>query len=284
MTTAVSDRGPGPRGATTIVAAMFRTYARHFARLIAIPALVMVPLHVAGSRALGPDFFPAITGMAGTPALTMSGARLAAVALYLLLYLLGLIAAGGALAEAGARSLAGSDTSISRAYGVAIRRLPAMLGGSAIAAVAAGMPLLLAVSFASSAGSIAGTMLLVLAAALALYVFVRLGFAVLVALLEQAGPLAAVGRSWMLVSRHWFRTCGLMLLVALLAGLLQTILELAAAAVPEAAALLAAIAVAPLTALGSLLIYLDLRARKEGYSAEQLAAELDALESLEPSH
>lgn len=81
----------------------------------------------------------------------------------------------------------------------------------------------------------------------------------------------------MLVGGRWPRSFGLLLLVLLLSGLLQAAFEVAAAPFPEAGALIAAIAMTPITTIGNLLIYLDLRSRKEAYSTEQLRRELNAL-------
>ncbi len=268
--------GPGPRGAISIIADTFRTYGRNIGQMVIIAALVLIPLLLAGRAAFGPDFMALLLGIADDAGLHLSDRVMAGIAVYGLLYLLGVLAVGGALAEAGARSLAGSAIAIGRAYGVAIRRLPSMLGATLITAFAAGIPIGLAMTMAT-VPTAASIVLLSLIAVFAVYVFVRLMFAMFVALLEQAGPLAAVSRSWALVSGAWWRTFGLLLLLSVLVGGVQLALEIVGAAVPELGAVLATIIATPLTVLGNLLIYLDLRARKQRYSTEQLGAELEAL-------
>lgn len=270
--------GPGPRGATRIVAEMFRLYGRNTAHMVMIAALVILPLFVAGQAALGPDFMALILGITGNAIPGVSDRALAGIAVYVALYLLGMLAVSGAIAEAGARRLVGSNISIARAYGVTVRRLPSILGASLIAAFAAGIPIGLTVTL-MTVPTITSAALLVLTVAIAVYVFVRLMFVTYIALLEQTGPLAAVERSWSLVSGAWLRTFGLLLLVSIPAGIIQMALGFAGAAVPQLGALAAAVIVTPLTVIGNLLIYLDLRGRKQAYSTTTLTAELEALAS-----
>ena len=275
--------GPGPRSARDIALDMFRSYGRGFTRMLAAAALVMVPLLLAGPAAFGTDFVSLIVGTPGSEPPPLSDAALAGIAAYGGLYLLGMLAVSGAVAELSARGLAGSDLSIGRAYGVTIRRLPSMLGAALITALTAGLPLALAASMTMSFLTIADVILLALTVALAVYLGVRLAFTVFAALLERAGMVEAVARSWRLVSEAWRRTFALLVLVSLLVGIIQIALEFAGAASPTAAAIISAVVVTPLTVIGNLLIYLDLRARKEGYSTGALAKELDALASPDSS-
>lgn len=100
--------------------------------------------------------------------------------------------------------------------------------------------------------SIPSVVLTALSISLSIYLFVRLALVAYIALIEQAGPLTAVNRSWALVGGRWPRSFGLLLLVLLLSGLLQAAFEVSAAPFPEAGALIAAIAVAPITTIGNL--------------------------------
>jgi hypothetical protein len=114
---------------------------------------------------------------------------------------------------------------------------------------------------------------------IAAYVTVRLMFALFIALFEQTGPLTALARSWMLVSGAWLSTFGKFLLVSIAIAALEIILQLAGSALPGFDAVVFALVVTPLTVIGNLLIYLDLRSRKQSYDVTQLAAEVDSLMS-----
>jgi hypothetical protein len=270
--------GPGPRNAAGILAELFRLYLRNLPRVSLITALVTVPLFVAGQAAFGADFFTMFLEMAEGESFEMMTPMTVRIALYLVLYAVGMIAMTGAVAEAGARRLAGSDISIARAYGISIRRLWSMVGASFVAALATGVPLLLAVLLALAVGGVAGGIVIGIAVVIITVVAVRLVFAVYVALFEQASSVAALVRSWTLVSRAVMRTLVLLLMVAVVAWLIQIIIELAAMAVPGLGAFLVALVIPPLTAIGNLLIYLDLRSRKAGYNTGHLTSELSALE------
>jgi len=247
--------------------------------MVAIAAIVTVPLIIAGWAAFGPNFMTVVFSIPGGAPADVNETALAGVAAYSVLYALGLLAVTGAVAEAGARSLSGSNVSVGRAYGIAIRRLPQMLGASVIAACAVGVPVSLATVLSAAIGGIIGGVIVAVTVALVAYVAVRLMFALFIALFEQAGPLTALTRSWTLVSGAWLRTFGRLLLVSFVIAIMQFALQLAGSALPGLDAVVVALIVTPLTVIGNLLIYMDLRSHKEAYTAERLASELERLPS-----
>jgi hypothetical protein len=98
---------------------------------------------------------------------------------------------------------------------------------------------------------------------------------------EEAGPMAAIGRSFSLVGRRFWVALGVVLLSSLVAQLFQslfTVLPTAlATALPWGAqwavvsladALAATVTVGPLV-VSSILLYLDLRVRTEGLDLRQ---------------
>ncbi len=271
--------GPGPRSPGGIVVVMLQVYARNVARMVSIAAVVMAPLLIAGWAAFGPNFMALIFSMPGVPAPDMNDASLAGIGVYSMLYALGLLAVSGATAAAVARRLTGSQISASLAYAITLRRLPHMLGVSIIIAIAVGVPVSVATVISAAMGGPVGTGILVVTAALAVYVAVKLMFALFVALLEQAGPLTALSRSWMLVSGAWLSTFGRLLLVSVVIAIVEIALQLAGSALPGIDAAVFALIVTPLTVTGNLLIYLDLRSRKETYTTERLATDLERLPS-----
>jgi len=270
--------GPGPRGPGSIIGLMFRLYIDNLPRAVAISAIVTIPLVIAGLAAFGPEFMDMVlgSGLEEDPQ-PLTASVLVSVSAYAMMYMLGLLAVTAALAEAGASALAGRTVSVGRAYNAAVRRLPSILGASILTGVIAGIPLALALLMAQTLSGIANIVLLIMTAALGVYLLVRLVFAPFVALLQQAGPVAALTGSWSLVSGMWLRTFAVLFLITLLLGVVQLVFQLFGALVPGIEAFLVSLVVVPLTVLADLLIYLDLRARRDGYDVEHMKSELDAL-------
>jgi len=257
-------------------------YLRNIVSITIIAAVVTVPLVVAGVLAFGPEFMTQIAGVVPEGEAPVSTGQMWGLMAYVLLYMLGFLAMSGAIAEAAGQSLAGRGISIGRSYAVSLRRLPFMLGASLFAGLVAGFPLSLAVAMAGATGSIFGYVFLGLTAVLAIYLVVRLMFALFAALFEQKSTVEAIIRSWTLVSGAIPRTFALLLSVGLVVGAIQLGLQSIGAPLPGLDALLVSLVVAPLTVIGDVLIYFDLRARKEGHNAESLAAELDVLSGEAP--
>jgi hypothetical protein len=116
---------------------------------------------------------------------------------------------------------------------------------------------------------------------LVLYVMVRLGLAPYAAAADNLSPGRAIGRSWTLTRRNWWRTF-LPILVATLAigtvtGVVVSPLQFVSLAVTSLVVtpLITAI-VTPLSVVTYMVVYYDLRLRKEGYPA--LALELNLMD------
>lgn len=277
-----SPPGPGPRRLGDILGEMFRLFGRNLALMLLLVAIIVVPLIVAGVAAFGPEYVDALMGdgVEGMPDSPPQAVVLALI-VYFALYALGMVAVTGAVSEAAARSMAGLERSVGHAYGAAFRRLPHMLGAGLVAAVVVALPVGLAAMLmlpVPVTGSVRLAVFLVLLLA-SVYLGVRLMFAPLVALFQQTGPLSAVARSWDLVSGAWWRTFGLLLLIGLILGVLQSAIGFLLSALPAVEALVTSLIVLPLSLIGNLLIYMDLRARKQTYRTEDLAGELESLAS-----
>jgi hypothetical protein len=118
----------------------------------------------------------------------------------------------------------------------------------------------------------------------AIYFLVRWSLTVAAMMAEDIGPIRGLGRSWNLVSGSWWRTFGILLIV----GIMQLVIiyalgiffELIAknvttgdvqlAVVQVGDTLLSAL-VSPITTIAVVLLYFDLRVRKEGLDLDQLA-------------
>jgi hypothetical protein len=90
----------------------------------------------------------------------------------------------------------------------------------------------------------------------------------------------SMSRSWQLVGGHWWHAFGTLLVAALLTGLVNTLLTSPFGATNWVAqAVVAAVATTitlPYGALVGVLLYLDLRARKETLTLETLRTDLQA--------
>ncbi len=270
--------GPGPRGPGSIISRTFALYGHNLLHMVVISATVTIPLIAAGLAAFGPGFMDIILGSpVGEDLHPLPASLLWPVAAYAALYVLGIVAVTAAIAQAAATALTGQPVSIGRAYSSALRRLPAIAGTSLLTGLAAGVPLTLAFLLGSSLSGPATVLLFIVTLLVGVYLLVRLVFAPFAALLEQAGPVAAMVKSWTLVSGMWLRTFAIFFLVTFLLGFVQLAFQAFGALIPGMEAFLTSLVVVPLTACADLLIYLDLRARKEGYSVDHMKTELEAL-------
>lgn len=203
----------------------------------------------------------------------------------------------GMLTGAFGRGLIGDQISIGQAWRIA--RVASVIGVSLLVLVIVAAPwlvYLLIVIGLAAAKVTAAAVLIGIVGALALvpvtiWIAIRLLVAIPVVVLEAAGPSAALRRSWQLVAGNWWRVFGIYLLVtivvAVVAGLIEVPFTLARSIIsghgslfigftstgaPTAAALIvgaiggiiAATCTRPVSAGVSVLLYADLRMRKEG--------------------
>jgi hypothetical protein len=111
---------------------------------------------------------------------------------------------------------------------------------------------------------------------------VFLSVAVPAFIIERLGATASMGRSWKLVSGNWWHTFGVILVAAILAGIVNGILTAIGGNSFFGAWIFSSIAqiiTAPFVALVNVLLYIDLRARHEGLTAERLGSELDSAQA-----
>jgi hypothetical protein len=118
----------------------------------------------------------------------------------------------------------------------------------------------------------------------AVYFLVRWSLTVAAMMAEDIGPIRGLGRSWNLVKGQWWRTFGILVIVAILQTIISYALfilfgliaalfstgDFQAALVQVGSTLLSAL-VSPITTIAVVLLYFDLRVRKEGLDLDQLA-------------
>jgi hypothetical protein len=118
------------------------------------------------------------------------------------------------------------------------------------------------------------------------WVFVVFSLAVPALMLENAGPIESMGRSFNLIKDHWWRTFGFYLLTALLVGVVSAIVggilvavtlatldesSVAALAVQSVVNVISQVVTTPLIAAVIAVQYFDLRIRKEAFDLQLLA-------------
>ena len=121
------------------------------------------------------------------------------------------------------------------------------------------------------------------------WILVRWSVAVPVLLAERRGPVQAIQRSWELTRDNWWRLFGILVVVVLIQAVLNSVLGFVAlpiaiaipfvsnvvrGAVAATVGTLGSALVTPILYLSVVLLYFDLRIRKESFDLDQLASQV----------
>jgi hypothetical protein len=259
--------GFGPRSIGDIISAAWDVYQKNFAQLLTITAIVVVPgaLIYALLLEMALDDFGISVNEAtneisvgrGFFASLLIGA-VAGFVSYLVQQLL-----VGSLTRGAATTLVGRQVDVAASYRYAFARL----GGLVILAI------LYALIVA------AGLMLLIIPG---LIFGVFLSVAVPAFLIERKTPSEALSRSWNLVSGSWWHAFGTIVITAILTSVVTSILN----AIGRGSFFgvwittsIALILTVPFVALVTVVLYVDLRARRENLDGATLQRELDAAQA-----
>lgn len=146
--------------------------------------------------------------------------------------------------------------------------------GSSLSEAGAVFPKVLGALILVTLAIIAGSIALIIPG---IYVAIRLAVTLQAVVAEGHGPTDAMSRSWELVKGNWWRVIGITTVLFLLAYIIAAVLAVpmvAAASAADSGAILVAAQIAidtvtlSFVALGSTLLFFDLRARKEGSAQE----------------
>jgi hypothetical protein len=267
---------------------LFRLYRNHFSLIVAVSLIVVLPSLVwtliTGTYKLSFGSYANLfstSGSSGIP--TFSSTELQRLIGLLLLGLLGSVIL--LPFSLGAVYRAVTDVSLGR---------PVSIGGVLRETLAKYLPLLGLIVIGIVLAIIwfflfaLGLVLLILPGlgvlALGLFFAVRWSLAVAAMMAEDVGPITALRRSWNLVSGMWWRTFGILLVLtimqAVIGGALGFLFGLIVGVILSGDLLLAVGAtgstllnavVSPIVTIGIVLLYFDLRVRKEGLDLDQLA-------------
>jgi hypothetical protein len=180
-------------------------------------------------------------------------AALAGILMYLVLT--------GAITRAVAAEVAGEDPSLEQSYRFGFHRLGSVLLVSVLVGLA----------------TIAGLILFIIPG---IWIGIRLCVSVEALVVEGRRGTKAMARSWELVGVHWWHAFGTLLVAWLVIGVVNSVITLPFSEtswfVQGLVAAVATVVTLPYGVLVGVLLYLDLRARKESLTLEALRADLQA--------
>ena len=251
---------PRPMGIGEILSTAFQLYRRHWRTLLTIAAVVVVPItllqYLLGDlvRTQGET---TRNGIAETASWSVGIAGLVAALAAILMYLV----LTGAITRAVAAEVTGEDPSLEQSYRFGFHRLGSVLLVSVLVGLA----------------TIAGFILFIIPG---IWIGIRLAVSVEALVVEGRRGTQAMGRSWELVGGHWWHAFGALVVAGLLTGVVNAVITTpfnnTGWFVQAIAAAIATVITMPYSVLVGVLLYLDLRARKEQLTLERLRTDLQA--------
>jgi hypothetical protein len=250
-----------PRGIGEILSTAFQLYRRYWRTLLPIAAVVVVPLTLLQYgigdwvRSHGEQMRDQV--VVSTSFWAVATASLLAALVGLLLYQV----LTGAITRAIAAEVAGQDPGVEQSYRFGFARLGPIL----VVSILVGLATLL------------GLIVFIIPG---IYIGVRLAVSIQALVVEGKRGTEAMRRSWDLVGGHWWHTAFTVLLAGLLTAVVNAIITAPFSAgawfIQGVAAAIATTVTMPYGALVGVLLYLDLRARKERLDLAALRTDLQA--------
>ena len=250
-----------PRRIGELLSAAFQLYRRHWRTLMAIAAVVVVPLTLLQYgighwfRTNGQQLQD--EAVASTSLWAVAGAWLLAALVGLLLYQV----LTGAITRNIATEVTGHDLGLEQSYRFGFSRLGPIL----VVSILVGLATLL------------GLIVFIIPG---IYLGVRLAASIQALVIEDKRGTEAMRRSWELVGGHWWHAAFTLLVAGLITGVVNAVITAPFSAgawfLQGIAATVATTVTLPYGALVGVLLYLDLRARKERLDLDTLKADLNA--------
>jgi hypothetical protein len=250
---------PRPMGVGEILSTAFQLYQRHWRTLWAIAAVVVVPFTLL-QYLLGHTV--RVTGMATSNGVVVTTSSWRAGLAGLVTALAGLVmflVLTGAITRAVAAEAAGEDPGVEQSYRFGFHRFWSVLLVSVLVGLAV----------------VGGLILFIIPG---IWIGVRLATSTQALVVEGRRPTEAMGRSWALVGGHWWHAFGTLVVAGLLTGLVNALITTpfnqTSWFLQAVVAAVATVITLPYGTLVGVLLYLDLRARKEQLTLERLRADL----------
>jgi hypothetical protein len=265
MTEAIGRPGgaalPRPMGVGEILSTAFALYRRHWRTLLAIAAVVVVPFtllqyllgHTVRFRGAAISNGVVVSTSSWRVGLAGLVTALAGVVMFLVL--------AGAITRAVAAEAAGQDPGVEESYRFGFHRFWSVLGVSLLVGLAV----------------VGGLILFIIPG---IWIGIRLAVSTEALVVEGRRPTEAMGRSWALVGGHWWHAFGTLVVGGLLTGLVNALItspfNQTSWFLQAVVAAIATVITLPYGTLVGVLLYLDLRARKEQLTLDRLLADLQA--------
>jgi hypothetical protein len=271
---------PRPLGIGEILSTAFQLYRRDWRTLLAIAAVVVVPLtllqYLLGNLVRTQAEVTRNGVVVETPTWAVAFYALLAALAGILMYLV----LTGAITRAVAAEVAGEDPSLEQSYRFGFHRLGSVLVVSILVGLATIGGLILFLIPGIYIGGLILFLIPLLFLIPGIYIGVRLAVSIEALVVEDRRGTEAMGRSWGLVGGHWWHAFGTLLVAWLLIGVVNAVITAPFGAtnwfVQGVAAAVATVVTLPYGVLVGVLLYLDLRARKECLTRETLRADLQA--------
>jgi hypothetical protein len=233
---------------------------RHWRTLLAIAAVVVVPftlLQYLVGDLVRTEGETTRNGIVETASWSVGIAGLVAALAGILMYLV----LTGAITRAVAAEVAGQDPSVEQSYRFGFHRLGPVL----LVSVLVGLAI------------VGGLILFIIPG---IYIGIRLCVSIEALVVEGRRGTEAMGRSWGLVGGHWWHAFGTLVVAGLLTGIVNAVITAPFGNtgwfVQGVVAAVATVVTMPYGVLVGVLLYLDLRARKEALTLETLRTDLQA--------
>jgi hypothetical protein len=258
------------RGLGDILTTAFELYRANAAKLIQIVAIVVIPLTFVSALLTKVVFEDSCTEADLQTAQTVQdvvdkctggffrGALLTAIGFFIAVAIQQLLA--GAVTRGAAAATLGRAVDVNASYRYAFSHLGGLIGLALLIGLVVG----------------AGFILLIIPGIIFL---VFLSVSVAAFIVERLGVTDSMSRSWRLVSGQWWHTLGVIVVASIIAGVVNGVITAIGGGTFLGAWIFSSIAqiiTGPFVGLVYVLLYIDLRARHEGLTAERLAGELDA--------
>ena len=255
-----------PKGVGDILSAAFDLYKRYWQTFIQIVAIVVVPLTLIQAflgDQLTSESNVVVNQTTGQVTITDTGTFWTAVGGSIVVLLIGVLITQvltGAIARAAAGSLVGETPTPSDAFKYGFHRLGSIiLIGLLVALIVAG-----------------GFFLLIIPG---IIFAVKLSVSIPALIVENRRGTDAISRSWNLTGGHFWHVLGTWIVAYIIAAIVTAILTAFGGDnwfVRGILSSIASVITTPFVALVTVLLYLDLRSRKEALSEEVLRRELAA--------
>ena len=249
MQDAPSENPLGPRDAGQIVNDTFRLYLRHFPKIVVIGGLAYIFAEIVAELVVPVPAAPARGPAYRQWLLDHAPAQI----LRLYLVLIAASFSAGALIHAVSERHVQGEMNIGRAFGRAWRRWVTLIAADVLVMTACTV-----------------VAITIIGVPYAIYLGVRWSLSREAVMLERASALSALSRSAERVRGQWWRVFGVKLLILFISLTVSVFLSL----VPQIGDILGAVLGTPVFVIGSLLLYYDLRARRDGYGLPELAGAL----------